>query len=260
MPLIVNDRLIRAAWDAPANVDAFVTTRGRVGAEPGYDAFNLATHTGDDPAAVEDNRRALARLIGTDRIQWMRQVHGVASFHAGMETLAGVPQADAAWTDCRGIALAVLTADCVPLLLADRAGSIVAVAHAGWRGLQGGVLARLIERLPVGAPELVAWIGPAIGVDHYEVGEDVWSHFVASDVDALRPHPDEPSKRMLDLARVAHNQLIRAGVSAVAQSRLCTFADGRFYSYRRHQKSSPNGNASLETGRFASIVLLRESG
>lgn len=249
----MGDRVIRTNWDTPACIKAVVTTREGGCSEGSYAGFNIAMHTGDNLSAVGHNRQVLSGDLGKAPIQWMEQVHGTAVFQCDTHTAQRTPQADAAWTDEVGIAIAVQTADCVPVLVADRRGTMVGAAHAGWRGLQRGVIESLVSQLPADAAELTAWIGPAIGVDHYEVGRDVWSHFVAEHRDALRPHSDTSEKRLLDLSRIAYNQLIRIGVGCVTQSRLCTYADDRFYSYRQTQDHSGG-----ETGRFASLVMLLE--
>jgi YfiH family protein len=241
-------------WDSPKAVGVVISTRDGGVSQGRYASFNLASHTGDSPQAVEHNRSLLSNRLSGHGVQWMDQVHGTAAFFADSHTIERLPQADAAWTDQAGIAIAVLTADCVPIVVADLAGTLVGVAHAGWRGLHRGVIATLVNQLPVATAEVVAWIGPAIGVEHYEVGEDVWSHFARDHVDALRPHCDDTAKRMLDLSRVAYNQLIRLGVGSVTQSGLCTFADSRFYSFRRQQADDVG-----ETGRFACVAMLEAS-
>jgi polyphenol oxidase len=245
----------------PRTVGAITTTRDAV--QPGasalgssrgrYARLNLATHVGDDAEAVAANRRALHASLGLARVQWLDQVHGRTCFEADARTLDTVPQADAAWTRERGLALAVLTADCVPVVIADRRGSLVAVAHAGWRGLVAGVLSAVVESLPEQPADLTAWLGPAIGPSAYEVGEEVVAA-IAALPDGVRmmescARPSGGSRRfLLDLFELSGQLLKQAGVSQVASERLCTHTDRRFYSYRRDGV----------TGRMATLAWLKE--
>jgi len=245
----------------PAAVAAFTTTRtGIPGPAPGagasrgsYAGFNLGDHVGDDPAAVAVNRRVLCAATGVARVQWLNQVHGRRCIQASEDSAATVPEADAAWTTCRGLALAVLTADCVPVVVANRSGSLVGVAHAGWRGLVGGVLQNLLEALPVRPADLIAWLGPAIGPSAFEVGGEVVAAIgalpagdrLAADCAVPRAGSD---RWLVDLFGLAAALLRRGGVAEVLCDRLCTYRDPRFYSYRR------DGT----TGRMATLAWLPE--
>lgn len=235
------------AW--PPRVRAVTTSRrGPAGQEP----WNLADHVGDDPAAVAANRRTLLELTGLTRVQWLAQVHGRRCVAATASTAAGVPEADAAWTDEPGLGLAVLTADCVPAVICDRAGSVVGVAHGGWRGLVGGVLESLVAALPVPAADLVAWLGPAIGPQAYEVGDDVRAALAAlPDGRALAGECLRPGrasgKHHLDLFTLSERLLARVGVATVPEARCCTFGDRRFFSYRREGR----------TGRMVTLAWLQ---
>lgn len=251
----------QAAWVRPrsprwpAAVAALTTTRRGAAAEPchGLGGWNLAAHVGDRPAVVAANRRALQERAGIEAIQWLNQVHGTRVVRASAATAGEAPQADAAWTAQAGLGLAVLTADCVPVIVAERGGAVVGVAHGGWRGLVGGVLQRLVEALPAPPDTLIAWLGPAIGPSAYEVGEEV--------VAAVRALPDGPElvarcvrpgragRGFLDLFTLSEQLLHRAGVTAVTSERLCTHTDARFFSYRR------DGS----TGRMATLAWLRGS-
>lgn len=162
--------------------------------------------------------------------------------------LQAVHRADASWTARRGVACAVLTADCLPALFCDRAGSRVAAAHAGWRGLAGGVLEATLEALEVDARELLVWLGPAIGAQVFEVGSEVREAFIGTHGEteqAFVPSPN-PGRYIADIYQLARVRLAARGVTAVYGGGLCTFSDPRFYSYRR---ANP-------TGRFASLVWL----
>ena len=161
-----NENWLLPDWPAPARVRACVTTRqGGVSAAP-FDSFNLGDHVGDDPAAVACNRQHLRDVLGCQPI-WLEQVHSSVAVKA----LPGVcATADASWSETPGEACAVLTADCLPVLFCDRAASRVAAAHAGWRGLAGGVLETTLEALAIRAEDVLVWLGPAIGPAAFELG------------------------------------------------------------------------------------------
>jgi len=232
-------------WPAPASVRACVTTRLGGVSLPPYDTFNLGDHVGDDPMAVAENRRRLSDAFGIQPA-WLKQVHGLVVADADPVAVA---EADASFTDQPGIACAVMTADCLPALFCDRAGTRVAAAHAGWRGLAGGVLEATLDRLGVPADEVLVWLGPAIGPQAFEVGLEVRDAFIAVHPEAARAFvPGErPGKLMADIYQLARIRLAARGVTAVYGGGLCTVNDPRFFSYRR----TPQG------GRFASLVWLQ---
>ncbi len=241
--------LVVPDWPAPPNIRAAVTTRRLPGASvPPFDRFNLGVRTGDDAAAVVANRAALVDMLElAEAPHWLRQVHGVA-VHDADAVLADVdPEADAAVTRRPGRVLAVLTADCMPVFFCADEGTAVGVAHAGWRGLAGGVIEATIAALGVAPASLVAWLGPAIGARSYEVGADVRSAFVDRDPgDAGAFASTHPGHWTCDLYALARARLERAGVARIAGGGFDTFSDDRFYSYRRHG----------ETGRFASVIWI----
>lgn len=236
--------LLTPDWPAPASVRACVTTRQGGVSLPPFDTFNLGDHVGDDPAAVAQNR---LRLSGEFDIQpaWLKQVHGLAVADADPSR---VVEADASWTDRPGIACTVMTADCLPVLFCDLAGTQVAAAHAGWRGLAGGVLEATLDRLDVPPAQVLVWLGPAIGPQAFEVGLEVRDAFTAVHPEAARAFVDgeRPGKLMADIYALARIRLAARGVTAVYGGGLCTVSDERFFSYRR----TPQG------GRFASLVWL----
>lgn len=236
--------LLTPDWPAPASVRACVTTRQGGVSLPPFDTFNLGDHVGDDPAAVAHNR---LRLGGEFDIQpaWLKQVHGLAVADADPSR---VVEADASWTDRPGIACTVMTADCLPVLFCDQAGTQVAAAHAGWRGLAGGVLEATLDRLDVPPAQVLVWLGPAIGPQAFEVGLEVRDAFTAVHPEAARAFVDgeRPGKLMADIYALARIRLAARGVTAVYGGGLCTVSDERFFSYRR----TPQG------GRFASLVWL----
>lgn len=238
---------LTADWPAPANISVVTTTRAGGVSRPPYDTFNLATHVGDDPQAVRTNReRLIEQLALPDEPLWLDQVHGaeVAMPGAG----PGV-RADAAWTDRPGSVLAVLTADCVPVVLCNHSGTELAVAHAGWRGLAEGVLEQAVGRFS-GVPErLRAWIGPAIGPEHYEVGPEVREALMAANAWNSEAFTATAGNRWhLDLFAIVRRELGRLGVSRIYGGGVCTHADPkRFYSYRRDGR----------TGRMATLAWMR---
>lgn len=275
---------IRPDWPAPLGVSALVSTR-EGGASSGlWRGLNLGDHVGDDPEAVQANRATLQQALpeGT-AIQWLRQVHGTGVVRASRGV--AMPEADACWTDEPGIACAVLTADCLPVLFCDRSATVVAAAHAGWRGLCAGVLEATVAALPVDPGELLAWLGPAIGPTAFEVGPEVRDAYVgaaraaaaaagaAHVVEALAALPTtegdaasgyaaaaeteilaafipaaRPDHYLLDLYALARIRLREAGVGVVYGGGFCTLSDPRrFYSYRR------DGT----TGRMASLIQLK---
>lgn len=238
LPLIVPD------WPAPACVQARVTTKlGGVSAAP-FGSFNPADHVGDDRHAVAANRALLRAQLPSGPV-WLDQVHGSEVVDA--DRIAGA-RADASVARCSGTVCAVLTADCLPVLFCSRQGDVVAAAHAGWRGLAAGVLARTVERMACPPAEILAWLGPAIGPASFEVGPEVRAVFAAPlprAEEAFRPGRDD--RLMADIYRLARLALARAGVTAVYGGGLCTVGQpGLFHSYRRDGR----------TGRMASLVWI----
>jgi YfiH family protein len=237
-----------AEFGAPAGIVAGTTTRAGGLSRGSLASFNLAAHVADDPAAVAANRARLrADLDLPDEPLWLRQVHGAAVVvHDGT---AVAPEADGAVSFERGRVLAVLTADCLPVALASRDGGRLGLAHAGWRGLAAGVLERTVAVLGVPGSELVAWLGPAIGAEAFEVGAEVREAFVAGHpADAAAFTANERGRWQADLYALARSRLARLGITRVAGGGECTFRDaGRFYSHRR----DPRG------GRMATLLWRR---
>ncbi|MGE5492866.1 MAG: peptidoglycan editing factor PgeF [Actinomycetota bacterium] len=219
-------------WPAPTGVRALQTTRsGGLSAEP-YDSLNLGDHVGDDPATVDANRRRLAALVPAEPV-WLKQVHGVAVADAGHAEAGS--EADASVSRRQGRACVVMTADCLPVLLCDRAGTVVAAAHAGWRGLAAGVIEATVAAMDRPGDELLAWLGPAIGPDAFEVGDEVRAAFVAQDSRAAAAFvPGAPGKWLADIWLLARQRLAALGIHGVWGGGQCTVADRqRFFSYRR---------------------------
>lgn len=234
-------------WPAPQQVRACVTTRSGGVSQSPFDAFNLGDHVDDAPEAVAENRSRLRQLLDVQPA-WMSQVHSTEAVQADSCRLQ---VADASWSETPNIACAVLTADCLPVLFCDRAGTRVAAAHAGWRGLAGGVLEATVEALGTPADQLLAWLGPAIGPEAFEVGPEVREAFVSQHLaaaEAFRPSRNA-GRFMADLYHLARIRLAPVGLVDVHGGGFCTFSDPRFYSYRRASR----------TGRFASLIWLDEN-
>jgi purine-nucleoside/S-methyl-5'-thioadenosine phosphorylase / adenosine deaminase len=241
-------------WDAHASVRAFATTRNGGASRGPYATMNLGRATADDESALAANRARLDAYLPASPV-WLQQVHGTT-----VTILAGIapstpPVADAAVTREPGIVCAVLTADCVPVLLASRTGRAVGVAHAGWRGLAGGILESTLGALrALDAPpaDVVAWLGPAIEPASFEVGADVVAAFCEphpGDAQYFAPRPN--GKWLADLPGLARRRLQAAGVAAVTGGGWCTYADHeRFFSYRRNRTS----------GRMAAVVWIAPAG
>jgi YfiH family protein len=231
-------------WPAPARVKSLMTTRsGGVSREP-WASLNLGDHVGDDPAHVAANRLRLRLQLPTEP-GWLRQVHSARVVELGSESNQ---EADASYTRQTAQVCAVLTADCLPVLFCDRAGSVVAAAHAGWRGLSEGVLEASVAAMQVPPGEVLAWMGAAIGPQAFEVGDEVRQIFVDRHPEAAAAFVQHaPAKWLADIYQLARIRLLHAGVQAVYGGGRCTFKEAEtFYSYRRDGV----------TGRMASLIWL----
>ncbi|MGH8259399.1 MAG: peptidoglycan editing factor PgeF [Steroidobacteraceae bacterium] len=265
----MSDRIdfIRPDWPAPDAVGAAFTLRRGGVSQPPFDSLNVAAHTGDDPRAVAENRRRVrASLQLPAEPTWLAQVHGAAVVRLDGHTADGhgadgyatgeggaPPTADASITRRPGQVCAVQVADCMPVLLAARDGSAVGAAHAGWRGLAAGVLGAIVHALGeepflIAPDRLIAWMGPAIGPGHFEVGEEVRAAFLAADGGAGAAFTSNARGRwQCDLYALARRRLAAAGVRDVYGGGWCTHADpGRFYSYRRDG----------QCGRMAALIWI----
>lgn len=242
----MSDAWIVPDWPAPARLRALSTTRAGGVSEGCYASLNLGDHVGDDPAAVAVNRARLQAIVPQPPC-WLEQVHGAVVVDAA--AAAAKPQADGAFARTAGAVCVVMTADCLPLLLCDRDGTVVGAAHAGWRGLHGGVIEATVAAMGCAPDKLLAWLGPAIGAQAFEVGEEVRAAFVAADAaaaEAFRPG-QAAGKWWADLYLLARQRLAAAGVQAIYGGDRCTFSEPKsFFSYRRDGV----------TGRMASLIWL----
>lgn len=230
-------------WPDLPNVRAFCSTRRGGVSLPPYDGFNLAEHVGDDRAAVEKNRQLLRTLLpGEPALQWLNQVHGTEVVEVAEPS--GLLTGDGLVTSECGLACCVMTADCLPVVLASEDQSEVAVAHAGWRGLAGGILERAVSSMKTPAGELRAWLGPAIGPCHFEVGEDVRQAFLALPLGGAEEcfrAGDGEGKYMADLNALARLQLLAAGLPRIDACNICSYCEAdSFYSYRRDRQTGRN--------------------
>ncbi len=249
--------LILPEWPAPTGVRALTTTRrGGTSVAP-WHGFNLGDHVGDDPQAVAANRSLLRRELPAEPV-WLRQVHGTRCVDAA--TVAPGVEADASFTRQRGVVCAVLTADCLPVLLCDESANVVGIAHAGWRGLAAGVIEATVAAMGEPGERLMAWLGPAIGAQAFEVGGEVRDQFISHDAQAAEAFkPAADGKWLCDIYQLARQRLQALGIDGprrgvpvmqsrrIASAEFSTMGDAdRFFSYRRDGV----------TGRMASLIWL----
>lgn len=243
---------IQPSWSGP-DVLAGSTTREGGCSKPPFDTFNVR-YGEDDPAAVAANRQRLKVLTGASQVQYLQQVHGIGVLAATGSTTVDEVVADAMWTDEAGLALIIQTADCLPVLVAERGGRCIGAAHAGWRGLAGGVIPALLTAMPCRRQDMLVWLGPCISSGHsYEVGQEVRQAFMQVMTDMVVDQAFQPGKSSgkwwCDLVLLARTQLEAAGVPCVSitDSGRGTLDDPALFSYRREPR----------TGRMAHFILRR---
>lgn len=241
------DSLIRPDWPAPANVQAVVTTRQGGVSLPPYDSLNLGDHVGDAPENVAQNRQ---RLITSARLPsmplWLRQTHSTIVINS--QSWQAKTEADAIISTAQDRVCAVMTADCLPVLLCHRSGSEVAAIHAGWRGLCDGIIEQTVARLAGSPADYLAWLGPAIGATQFEVGEEVRNAFLAHSTDAsVAFKTSRPGHFMADIYSLGRQRLNACGIADMYGGDYCTVSQPeKFFSYRRDDV----------TGRMASLIWL----
>ncbi len=242
--------LIRPDWPAPENIRVVCTTRAGGASQHPWASLNLGDHVGDAPEHVLENRMRLANVCGlpADAFGWLNQVHGTEVAGLPARDATTVPEADASFTRAPNRGCTILTADCLPVVLCDQNGTTVAAAHAGWRSLCGGVLENLVARMALPGNALVAWLGPAIGPQAFEVGPEVKAAFIAQDPQAEAAFSAVGAREghyMADIYRLARQRLETLGVKNISGGDFCTVTDSqRFYSYRRDG----------QTGRMATVI------
>ena len=258
----LSQTIIQADWDAPDNVRTLITTRMGGYSSPPYKSFNLAMHVGDDPLSVEQNRKRLKERLPSEP-KWLNQIHSRRIIDAADTKLQA--DADGSITIQQNIVSVVMTADCLPALICNRQGSAVAALHAGWRGLLAGILEQGAEQLvklsACRKEDVLVWLGPAIGPDYFEVGEDVRQAFLARAQARGQSHyesidrcfakykktPEGQNKYLADIYQLARVRLSAIGVDNVSGGHYCTYSEAdKFYSYRRDGV----------TGRMASMIWI----
>jgi purine-nucleoside/S-methyl-5'-thioadenosine phosphorylase / adenosine deaminase len=235
-------------WPAPLNIQALFTTRsGGISSGP-YASFNLGDHVGDKPHIVNQNRSKLLKVLPNEP-KWLNQVHGSTPIWVDNNT--NILRGDAALSKTRDIVCAILTADCLPVFLCDETGTVVGLVHAGWRGLAAGIIEQTIAEMKKECIHIMAYLGPAIGPDYFEVGEEVRHSFIKQDkmsVSAFTPYNGINSKKwLMDIFLLARQRLAAAGVTKVYSNEECTYSNSdKFFSYRRDG----------DTGRMAGLIWL----
>jgi len=250
--VISDNNTLTPGWGAPAHVRALCTTRKGGASLPPWGTLNLGGHVNDNPGHVAENRHRLAAFTGLTpaSIGWLGQVHGTGVVELAPDNVDSMPEADASYTRHPRIACAILTADCLPVILTDTGGTVVGAAHGGWRSLCGGVLENLITAMAVPPANLLAWLGPAIGPDSFEVGPEVREAFLGYNPEAgkaFAPSKQRPGYYLANIYQLATQRLRAAGVMSISGGSLCTLNDSDwFFSYRRDG----------ETGRMATLIWM----
>ncbi|MCF7521641.1 peptidoglycan editing factor PgeF [Neisseria sp. ZJ106] len=247
---IPNTPFLTADWPAPKSVKTLITTRNGGVSGGVFASLNVGAHVGDNPQHVERNREIVQQQVGVP-VAYLNQIHSATVVRAA-DALHDTPDADASVDDSGLAACASMTADCLPVLFCDRAGTVVAAAHAGWRGLAGGVLQNTVRAMKVAPEEIMAYLGPAIGPDAFEVGQDVADAFCRQMPEAETAFSDiGGGKYLADIYALARMTLRREGVHLVYGGERCTVLErDTFFSYRRDG----------QTGRMVSLIWLDKSG
>jgi len=237
----------------PGNLDALTTTCGGGVSRGEYTGFNLGDHVGDNPVHVLNNRRALARQLGLADLRWVQQVHGTSCHYAAARIEHVQVVADALWTDQPNVGLCIMTADCLPIFIADDSARVVAMVHGGWRSLVGGILQKLKTVLAGKALSLRAWIGPGISFESYPVGIELRGKISSSygEQVAASVCREHAGALHADLAALTAHCLEEAGIEYCGQSTACTYLDTRFYSHRRASTTEHT------TGRMVSVIWVK---
>jgi polyphenol oxidase len=241
------------SWPAPANVRALQTTRGNTSGHVGgsfapFNSLNFGSHVGDNHVHVAQNRQLLSQHLPSEPV-WLNQVHGINVVDAAKASC--LPEADASYATRKNVVCVTMTADCLPILLCDQAGTLVASIHAGWRSLCDGVIEATVNAMPVNTNKLMAWLGPAIGPDAFEVGAEVRAQFITKDAQAEAAFKVYGGKYLGNLYQIAMQRLNSLGITKIyggSQDKdWCTFTDKEnFFSFRRDG----------DTGRMATLIWL----
>ena len=231
-------------WPAPKNIHALQTNREGGYSHAPYDSFNLGSHVKDNPIHVSQNRQLLSQFVPSEPV-WLNQVHGIKVVDAANTDC--IPEADASYTTHKNVVCVTMTADCLPILICDKAGTLVASIHAGWRSLCDGVIEVTVAKLPAETKNLIAWLGPAIGPNAFEVGAEVREKFMVKDAKAELAFKKHGDKYLADIYQIATQRLNNLGVTQIYGGGRCTFTEKEtFFSFRRDGA----------TGRMASLIWL----
>jgi polyphenol oxidase len=231
-------------WPAPKSVHALQTNRHGGASLTPYNSLNLGSHVGDNPIHVAHNRQYLSQFLPSEPV-WLNQIHGINVVDAAQTD--GVPDADASFTTRKNVVCITMTADCLPILVCDTAGTLVASIHAGWRSLCDGVIETTIAKLPAKPANLMAWLGPAISPNAFEVGGEVRAQFMAKDAQAELAFKKHGDKYLADIYQIATQRLNNLGVTQIYGGGRCTFTEkDNFFSFRRDGA----------TGRMATLIWL----
>tara|TARA_Y100001936_G_C16079765_1_gene676791 strand:- start:936 stop:1670 length:735 start_codon:yes stop_codon:yes gene_type:complete len=234
-------------WPAPPNIQALFTTRLGGISKGKYESFNLGNHVGDTSYAVNFNREKLFGSI-PNKPKWLNQIHGSTPIWVDKNTNS--PKGDAALSKTANIVCGILTADCLPVFLCDETGTVVGIAHAGWRGLISEIIEKTVAEMRKESNDIIAYLGPAIGPNYFEIGEEIRSSFIKKDkksISAFTPSPRENKKWLANIFLLARHRLIRAGVTKIYSHEECTYSNpNKFFSYRRDGI----------TGRMAGLIWL----
>lgn len=251
--MLKSNHFIIPNWPAPTNVRALQTTRNSgISAAP-YNSLNLGSHVNDNPTHVAHNRQLLCQFLPSEPV-WLNQVHGINV--VDVDNRDCLPDADASYTSRKNVVCVTMTADCLPILLCDQAGTVVASIHAGWRSLCNGVIAATVKQMSVESNQLLAWFGPAIGPNAFEVGAEVREQFLVKDAKSvaafkLKDENQKQDKWLVDIVQIATQRLNNLGITQIYGSGIdqdfCTFSqEEQFFSFRRDG----------QTGRMATLIWL----
>lgn len=244
------ERYLIPDWPAPKQIQSCVTLRQGGHSKGNFSSFNLGENCGDEPEALAANRQQLNEDWGWSHSpQWLKQVHGIQVVTSSSDGV--VREGDASWTDSKGLPCVVTTADCLPVIFCNQEGTCVAAAHAGWKGLAGGVLESTIAAMKCEPESIMAWMGPAISQKHFEVGPEVRQAFIDHDSQAAQAFiPGQGDRWYGDLYQLAKQRLQAAGVSELYGGGFCTYDESdRWFSYRRDGK---------ESGRLATLIWIAD--
>ena len=247
--MLKNSNFITPNWPAPANVKALQTTRAGGISRGSYNSLNFGSHVNDEPMHVAHNRQLLSDFLPSEPV-WLNQVHGINAVDAAQTDC--LPAADASFSTRKNVVCVTMTADCLPILLCNQAGTAVASIHAGWRGLCDGIIDATVSKMPVNSADLIAWLGPAIGPNAFEVGAEVREQFMIKDAKseiAFKKQGENQAqdKWLADIYKIATQRLNNLGITQIYGGGECTYTDKeKFFSFRRDG----------QTGRMATLIWL----